>query len=143
MINLMLKRLYRKETYSIGNLFIDGKYFCDTCEDRCRDLYDFMSEQEIKAKKVYGETAIPYGTYKVIISYSPKFKKNLPLLCKVKGFEGIRIHSGNFAKDSLGCILVGKNTVKGGVTESRKTMDALMKILTKDNKEEIFITIEP
>lgn len=142
MIDLRLKRLYRKETYSIGKLYINGKYFCDTCEDRCRELYDFMPEKEIKARKVYAETAIPYGAYKVIISYSSKFKKNLPLLCKVKGFEGIRIHSGNTAKDSLGCILVGKNTIKGGVTESRKTMNALMNILTKDNKEEIIITVE-
>lgn len=129
-----------KDTYTIGKLYIDGVYFCDTVEDKDRGLDDSMEESTIKSRKVYGETAIPLGTYKVEITYSPKFKKNLPLLYNVKGFEGIRIHSGNTAKDSLGCIIVGKNKKVGMVLDSRSTMTKLMKILT-NTKENIWLTI--
>lgn len=129
-----------KDTYTIGKLYIDGVYFCDTIEDKDRGLDDSMEESVIKERKVYGETAIPMGTYKVEITYSPKFKKNLPLLIGVKGFEGIRIHSGNTAKDSLGCIIVGKNKKVGMVLDSRSTMTKLLKVLTS-TKENIWLTI--
>ena len=134
-----LRRIAFKETYTIGKLYIDGNYFCDTVEDVDRHLDDSMTEEEIKKNKVYGETAIPYGMYKVTITYSPKFKKNLPLLEGVKGFSGIRIHSGNTAKDSLGCIIVGKNKKVGMVLDSRVTMEKLMKVF--DTKENIWLTI--
>lgn len=134
-----LRRIAFKPTYTIGKLYIDGNYFCDTVEDKDRGLNDSMTEEEIKKKKVYGETAIPYGMYKVTITYSPKFKKNLPLLEGVKGFSGIRIHSGNTAKDSLGCIIVGKNKKVGMVLDSRVTMEKLMKVF--DTKENIWLTI--
>jgi len=134
-----LRRIAFKETYTIGKLYIDGNYFCDTIEDVDRHLDDSMTEEEIKKNKVYGETAIPYGMYKVTITYSPKFKKNLPLLEGVKGFSGIRIHSGNTAKDSLGCIIVGKNKKVGMVLDSRVTMEKLMKVF--DTKENIWLTI--
>jgi hypothetical protein len=134
-----LRRIAFKETYTIGKLYIDGNYFCDTIEDVDRHLDDSMTEDEIKKNKVYGETAIPYGMYKVTITYSPKFKKNLPLLEGVKGFSGIRIHSGNTAKDSLGCIIVGKNKKVGMVLDSRVTMEKLMKVF--DTKENIWLTI--
>lgn len=134
-----LRRIAFKETYTIGKLYIDGNYFCDTIEDVDRHLDDSMTEEEIKKNKVYGETAIPYGMYKVTITYSPKFKKNLPLLEGVKGFSGIRIHSGNTAKDSLGCIIVGKNKKVGMVLDSRVTMEKLMKAF--DTKENIWLTI--
>jgi hypothetical protein len=134
-----LRRIAFKPTYTIGKLYIDGNYFCDTVEDVDRGLNDSMTEEEIKKKKVYGETAIPYGTYKVSITYSPKFKKNLPLVEGVKGFSGIRIHSGNTAKDSLGCIIVGKNKKVGMVLDSRVTMEKLMKVF--DTKENIWLTI--
>lgn len=134
-----LRRIAFKPTYTIGKLYIDGNYFCDTVEDVDRGLNDSMTEEEIKKKKVYGETAIPYGMYKVTITYSPKFKKNLPLVEGVKGFSGIRIHSGNTAKDSLGCIIVGKNKKVGMVLDSRVTMEKLMKVF--DTKENIWLTI--
>ena len=124
-----LKRIAFKPTYTIGKLYIDGKYICDTIEDVDRDLDDSMDEEIIKKKKVYGETAIPYGTYRVSITYSPKFKKMMPLVENVKGFSGIRIHSGNTAKDSLGCIIVGKNKKVGMVLDSRATYNNLFKIV--------------
>lgn len=136
---LTLRRIAFKESYTIGKLYVDGNYFSDTVEDKDRGLDDSMTVDEIKKKKVYGETAIPYGTYKVSITYSPRFKKNLPLVEGVKGFEGIRIHSGNTAKDSLGCIIVGKNKKVGMVLDSRATMEKLMKVL--NTKENIWLII--
>lgn len=132
-MKLKLKRIAFKPTYTIGRLFVDGKYVCDTIEDRDRGLTDTMTLEEIMRLKKYGETAIPYGTYRVQITYSPKFKKMMPILIGVKGFEGVRIHSGNTAKDSLGCLLVGRNTKVGMVTESRKTYNMLYDLI-KDQK---------
>ena len=137
---ITLRRIAFKPKYTIGKLYIDGNYVCDTIEDTDRNLDDSMIEDEIKKKKVYGETAIPYGTYPVRITYSNKFKKMLPLVENVKGFSGIRIHSGNTEKDSLGCIIVGKNKKVGMVLDSRVTMDKLMNILTS-TKENIYILI--
>lgn len=133
-MKLKLVRKYRKETYTIGKLYVDGVYLCDTIEDRDRGLDDSMSLADIMIKKRYGETAIPYGTYKVEITYSPKYKKLMPEIKNVKGFSGIRIHSGNTAKDTLGCLIVGKNTQVGMVTESRKTYNKLFALL-KDAKD--------
>lgn len=140
-MELKVKRIAKRDTYTIGKLYVDGEYFCDTIEDRDRGLNDSMSVEEIKKIKVYGETAIPTGRYRVTLSYSIKFKKMLPEILNVKGFAGIRIHSGNTAKDTLGCILVGKNTVVGQVTSSRATFDRLMLKLNKTT-EPIFITVE-
>ena len=137
-MTLKLVRKYRKEKYTIGKLYVDGVYFCDTIEDRDRELEDTMGLAEIMSKKRYGETAIPYGTYKVEITYSPKYKRMMPEVKNVKGFSGIRIHSGNTAEDTLGCLIVGKNTQVGMVTESRKTYNALFALM-KDKKD---ITIE-
>lgn len=137
-MNLKLVRKYRKETYTIGKLYVDGVYFCDVIEDKDRGLDDTMFLADIMVKKKYGETAIPYGTYKVEINYSPKYKKLMPQIMNVKGFGGIRIHSGNTAKDTLGCLIVGKNTKKGMVTESRATYNKLFALM-KDEKD---ITIE-
>ena len=133
-MKLKLVRKYRKETYTIGKLYVDGVYFCDTIEDKDRGLDDAMGLAEIMIKKRYGETAIPYGTYKVEITYSPKYKKLMPEVKNVKGFSGIRIHSGNTAKDTLGCLIIGRNTQVGMVTESRKTYNKLFALL-KDAKD--------
>lgn len=142
-MNIILNRIAKKAKYTIGKLYINDQYFCDTLEDTDRGLTQSMTEQQIKSKKVYGETAIPTGTYKVIISYSNKFKKQMPLLLNVPGFAGIRIHSGNTEKDSLGCILVGKNKAVGKVLESRDTYSKLFSILQEANKKEtIKITIK-
>lgn len=92
-MKILRSALYKD--YTIGQLFINERYFCNTLEDSVREM------------KIAGETAIPYGRYEVEVSYSPKFKRPLPLLLNVPNFEGIRIHSGNTAKDTAGCILVG------------------------------------
>ena len=142
-MNIILNRIAKKAKYTIGKLYINDQYFCDTLEDTDRGLTQSMTEQQIGSKKVYGETAIPTGTYRIIISYSNKFKKQMPLLLNVPSFAGIRIHSGNTEKDSLGCILVGKNKAVGKVLESRDTYSKLFSILQEANKKEtIKITIK-
>lgn len=128
-MKLKLVRKYRKETYTIGKLYVDGVYFCDTIEDKDRGLDDSMTVREILNKKVKGETAIPTGHYNIEITYSPKYKRMMPLLIGVKGYSGIRIHSGNTAKDTEGCLLVGKNTKVGMVLESRNTYQRLFAMM--------------
>lgn len=140
-MELLLKRIFRGDKYTIGHLYINGEYFSDTLEDVDRGLTNDMSEEQIKKIKVYGRTAIPTGRYKVEVTYSPKFKRYLPILLDVKGFSGIRIHSGNTHEDTLGCLLVGYNKVKGQVINSRVTSDKLTALL-RNTKEEIYITIE-
>jgi len=153
-MKLTLERRYKCENYTIGKLFIDGQYFCDTCEDKDRGLTDEMKEREIIRKKVYGETAIPKGIYRVSMEIvSPKFKSRIwarpykgivPCLLNVKGFEGVLIHPGNSANDSLGCILVGENKEKGKVINSQVTWKRLMDeflVPCPSKKEDIFIEI--
>lgn len=142
-MNITLNRIAKKSKYTIGKLYIDGEYFCDTIEDADRGLTQTMTDAQIKSKKVYGQTAIPTGTYKVIISYSNKFKRQMPLLLNVPGFLGIRIHSGNTEKDTEGCLIVGKNKVVGKVIESKDTYNKLFSMLCEANKKEaIKITIK-
>lgn len=140
-MDLKLKRIFRGDKYTIGHLYIDGNYYCDVLEDVDRELSNDMSEEEIKKIKVYGKTAIPTGRYKIEVTYSPKFKRYLPILLNVRGFSGIRIHSGNTAEDTLGCLLVGFNKEKGKVLNSRVTSDKLTALL-RNCEEEIHITIE-
>lgn len=134
-MKLLLKRIALRPTYTIGQLFIDGERFCDTCEDKVRDTNkdgDLLDEGE---GKVYAETAIPYGTYDVTLNVqSPRFRTKkayefckgfLPRLLNVPHFEGILIHIGNTAKDSGGCILVGENKVVGGLINSTATFTRL------------------
>ena len=127
-MELKLKVIARRDTYSIGKLYIDGIYFCDTLEDTVRDI-NHNGKFDNGEVKVYGKTAIPFGKYSVVYTHSPKFKRKLPLLLNVPQFEGIRIHPGNTAEDSLGCILVGKNTVVGKLTESKVTSDKLNNLI--------------
>lgn len=143
-MELVLDRKWCKPTYSIGTLYIDGQKFCNTCEDRDRNLTDSMTVEEIKKIKVYGETAIPKGTYTVTLTYSNRFKKIMPLINNVKGFEGIRIHSGTTSKDSTGCVLVGENKEVGKVLNSRATYNKLFTKLkaASDKGEKITITIK-
>ena len=142
-MNIQLKRIAKKETYTIGKLYLDGVYFCDTIEDKDCGLNQTMSINDIKKKKVHGETAIPTGTYKLVIDYSNRFKKNMAHILNVPGYEGIRIHTGNTANDSLGCIIVGKNKAVGKVLESKLIYNKLFPILEKAYKEgKINITIQ-
>lgn len=135
-MELKVERKWTKDTYTVGRLYVDGKLFCNTLEDRVRDLNT--------EEKIYGETAIPAGRYRVIFNWSPKFGRNLPRLLNVPHFEGILIHPGNTAADSAGCILVGKNSAVGRLSESRDTSDRL-NVLIEDAQrrgEDIFITVE-
>ena len=138
-----VKRLYKKADYTIGKMYIDGEYFCDTLEDTDRGLTQIMTLSEIKEVKEYGCTAIPTGRYPVAYTYSPRFKQHLPLLLNVPAFEGVRIHSGNTHKDTEGCILLGVNRAVGKVLDSRKTMDEFLHILKPaiEACEHIWITI--
>ncbi len=140
-MRLRLKRIAKKKGYTIGRLYINGKRFCDVLEDEDRGLSDVMTEDEIRSIKVKGETAIPVGIYKVILNYSPKFKCVMPLITNVKGYSGVRIHSGNSAKDTEGCLLVGKNTIVGRLTDSRNTYEALFKRLQQKGSNDITIDI--
>ena len=142
-MKIQLIRKHRKTNYTIGQLFINNQYFSDTLEDTVRGLKDSMSLEEIRRIKVFGSTCIPYGTYKVTITYSPKFKKNLPLINNVKGFEGIRIHSGNTNYDTQGCVLLGFNKVKGKVINSKDTVDKFINLVQKaiDTGEQVTIHI--
>ena len=143
-MELRLERKYRNNNYCIDKLYINGKYFSDVLEDPDRGLTDTMSLEEIKKIKIKGNTCIPYGTYNVTITYSPRFKRNLPLINNVKGFDGIRIHSGNTPQDTEGCLLPGFNKVKGQVIDSRVTTDKLIaqiqQALNKGEKVTITIT---
>lgn len=134
-MKLKLVRKYFNKSYTIGKLYIDGVYYCDTLEDTVRDL--------TKESKVYTQTAIPSGIYKVVVTMSNKFKRLLPLLLNVPYFTGIRIHRGNTSNDSAGCILLGENKVKGKVINSTKyEIDLTNKLLSaQNNKEEISIEI--
>ena len=139
-MRIELVRIAFKDTYTIGKLYVDGKYFCDVLEDVDRGLDSSMSESEILEKKVKGQTAIPTGHYVINITYSPKYKRMMPLLLDVKGFSGIRIHSGNSSKDTEGCLLVGKNKKVGMVLESRGTYQRLFKMMEGEKEITIDIT---
>lgn len=128
------------ETCTIGKLYIDGVYFCATLEDKDRGLTNDMSLNEIIQKKVYGQTAIPTGIYKVILSISNKFKRILPEILNVPNWSGVRIHSGNTAADSLGCILVGNRLNESFIANSRNTEKKLIDILSSA-KDEIILEI--
>lgn len=138
-MKLTLKRKFFGSAYTIGDLFIDGVFFCNTIEDVVRRLPaacpNTPKGRNCTCKeKVYAETAIPAGLYKVTMEYSPRFKRRLPLLHDVPHFIGILIHSGNTQRDSAGCLIVGFNTVKGMVTNSRATSDKLNTILAQEKE---------
>ncbi|MCQ2317836.1 MAG: DUF5675 family protein [Bacteroidales bacterium] len=116
-MKMLLKRRFLGDNYTIGTLYIDGIRFCDTLEDKNRDV-NKNGKFDKGEKKVQGETCIPYGTYKVTLNLSPRFKRPLPRLMDVPDFDGVLIHRGNTAKDTQGCILVGENKVKGKVINS-------------------------
>ena len=152
-MELILKRIAKRKTYTIGRLYIreqvmdeylpgtEDKYFCDTLEPTWRDYAN-------GAYKVKGRSAIPEGRYAVVISYSPKFKQWLPILLGGPDFnhkwQGIRIHAGNTAKDTEGCILVGQNREVGKVLDSRKWLYELKQkiVEAKDRGEAVWLTIK-
>lgn len=134
-MEILVIRKWKKSTYTIGKVYINGVAFSESMEDTDRGLTNLMSEQEIKNKKIYGQTAIPSGKYEIKLSYSPKFanrawgkkyKGNVPEIKDVKGFSGVRIHPLNKPEDSLGCIGFGRNLKKGMIVNSTETYYKLM-----------------
>lgn len=134
-MKLELRRITMRPDYTIGRLYIDGQYNCDTLEDPVRDL--------AREPKVPGNTAIPKGTYDVVVNISPKFRRMLPRLLRVPRFDGILIHRGNTAADTAGCILVGENRVKGRLINStvweQRITDELLR--AQSAGEDITITV--
>lgn len=151
-MKLLVNRHYKGEEYTIGKLYIDGEYFCDTLEDIDRGLSQSTPIEDVREKKVMHRTAIPMGTYEITLKVqSPKFsartqydfcKGYLPRLLNVPGFEGILIHIGNKHSDSSGCILVGENKVKGQVINSTETFKKLYTKLEEASKNNEKIEIE-
>jgi len=137
-MKITVKRIAKRPEYTIGKMYIDGVYFADTIEDTDRGLTRDMPLSEIQRIKVIHETAIPTGTYKVIVNMSPAKGRLLPRLIDVPGFEGILIHRGNTASDSSGCIIVGENKVVGKVINSTICENNIVETL----KYEDDITIE-
>lgn len=133
-MRILVKRRFFGENYTIGSMFLNGEYFCDTIEDKYKDLS--------LEPKVDGETAIPFGNYNVVLSFSSKFKRALPRLMDVPFFEGILIRSGNSEEKWSGCIIVGDNRVKGAVVYSRIREDELMRRLNLADERGESITIE-
>ena len=148
-MELILERIAKRKTYTIGRLYIQDSvddeylagtkkiYFCDTLEPTWRDYAH-------GGRKIKGHSAIPEGRYAVVISYSPKFKQWLPILLGVPNFSGIRIHAGNTAKDTEGCILVGENREVGKVLDSRKWLKGIKHkiVAAKERGEAVWITVE-
>lgn len=154
-MQLTVKRSYRGNDYTVGHLYVDGKFFCDTIEDTDRGLNQRMPLTQIKSIKIKGKTCIPYGTYAISMDIpSPKYsnyakypyalvvKGKMPRVMDVPGFEGVLIHPGTTANDTEGCLLVGENKVKGKLMNSQATWKRLCSVLLKayNNKESITIT---
>jgi hypothetical protein len=154
-MEIVVKRIARRPTYTIGRLYVDGNYVCDTLEDVDRGLTQLMSDPEVRAKKIHGKTAIPTGTYQVSLAIKSArfgdkpFYKNIcggfvPRLLGVKGFDGVLIHCGNTDKDTEGCILVGYNKEVGKVVNSQAAFEMLYKkylLSAKKNNEHVTIKI--
>lgn len=130
-MNIEVIRTTKTDKSTIGEMYIDGQFFCHTLEDVVRD------------KKIYGETAIPTGKYEVIVNYSNRFKQQMPLLLNVPNFEGIRIHIGNDSSSTSGCLLIGMTKADNFIGQSKVAYAAFMARLKKVGKtEKIWITIK-
>lgn len=133
-MKLILTRIARRADYTIGRMTTEvGEKICDTLEPTWRDYQG-------GEKKVPGKSAVPEGTYRVVITKSQRFQRYLPLLVGVPGFEGVRIHSGNTSRDTEGCVLVGWNLQVGKLLWSRIALEKLMKLI--ENEKEISLTIK-
>ena len=152
-MELLVDRKWKKQSYTMSNLYINGEWFCNCLEDADRGLDNSMSEDMIRTLKRPSITAIPRGTYEITLDViSPKYCNNsfykqvcngkVPRLLNVKGFEGILIHAGNTDKDSAGCLLVGINLERGKVLKSQETFKELYKLLKDKHDKGEKITIK-
>ena len=142
-MELELTRKVRTNNSTIGELSINDIFECFIIEDKDRGLRKDMTLSELINKKVHGNTAIPSGRYEVVISFSNRFKKMLPLLMDVPAYAGIRIHPGNTAADTEGCLLPGRNKGTDAVTSSRLAFTALSeKLKAAASVEKIFMTVK-
>lgn len=145
-MNLLARRKVGNDKASIAQFSVDGVFECYTLEDKDRGLTSTMPLSQIKEKKVHSQTAIPTGRYKVVLSYSQRFKRVLPEVKDVPGFSGIRIHSGNHSGNTEGCLLPGTWDGKAvdWVSGSRDAFNKLMAKIQKawNKKEEIWLTVE-
>lgn len=141
-MKLKLQRRFFADTYTIGTLSINGKRFCDTLEDRNRDI-NKNGRFDGSEKKIMHQTAIPFGIYAVTVGVSPRFKRELPRILNVPEFDGVLIHRGNTHEHTSGCILVGENKEKGKVLNSAKYELELVKLCKSaiDGKEQITLEI--
>lgn len=131
-MELRLVRSQRDEDVTIGELYVDGEYQC------------FILEDAVRPEKIKSQTAIPRGKYRIEVTYSPRFARPLPLLLAVPGYSGVRIHPGNYASDTEGCLLPGEEKTEKSVLRSRVAFENLYIKITKaiDDGQEVWITIE-
>lgn len=142
-MELTVKRTIKTGKSTIGELSVNGNFFCYTLEDADRGLKQTDTLLSIKARKLFGITAIPAGRYEVAITWSRRFKKYLPQLLNVPGYEGVRIHPGNTAEDTEGCLLVGTAKATDTISNSRVAFEKLMALLEPASKSgKIYITIQ-
>jgi len=141
-MEIVLKRTDFTDKTTISEVSINDTHECYVLEDKDRGLFQEMSLEQLNKLKVYGETAIPYGKYEVKITYSMRFKKDLPILLNVPGYEGIRIHLGNTAADTHGCLLPGRVKLVDKVADSTFAFNQLFaKIKKALLTERVYITI--
>ena len=135
-MKIEVNRIFKASNYTIGELSVNNNYICDTLEDKVR----------VDGEKVYAKTAIPTGTYTLVLSYSNRFKKVMPEILNVPNFSGIRIHCGNSSKDTEGCLLVGKwdGKTENWISDSKSSYNKLYPLLEEafNKKENITITIK-
>ena len=140
-MKLKVIRETKTDVSTIGRLFVNEKFFCYTLEDKDRGLKQTDTLLYIQAKKIFGVTAIPSGTYDLIINQSPKFKRMLPRILNIKGFDGVLMHRGNSADHSLGCILIGYQKGDNAIFESTKAENDLVNLLLLHREEKHTIEI--
>jgi hypothetical protein len=129
-MTIRIDRQWKKAEYTISKVYINGRYYgCNALEDTDRGLLQAMQIAEIQKRKIKGKTAIPRGYYDVKVTWSEKYQRNMPLVVDVPGFSGIRLHPGNSAKDTEGCILFGKNDKVGWISDSRYWTDKIYRLI--------------
>lgn len=136
---MLITRNYRKDTYTIGRIYVNGEFVCNSLEDKDRGLKQGMPLEELKKMKIQDETAIPVGTYKLRVTMSPKFKRKLIEVVDVPAYTGIRFHRGVNERHTSGCVLTGMNKIKGGLVDGEKYETMLTQMVEK--ADEAYLTV--